>query len=71
MNKKTEKKSAKKNSQLVLRLDKDERDAFVQLCNQMDLVQSTLRHLASMDSLNICTVTEVPSLNQACLLELL
>ncbi|MBB4020554.1 MAG: hypothetical protein SWN98_06795 [Pseudomonadota bacterium] len=36
MNKKTEKKSAKKNSQLVLRLDKDERDAFVQLCNQMD-----------------------------------
>ena len=29
VNKKTEKKSAKKNSQLVLRLDKDERDAFI------------------------------------------
>ena len=36
VNKKAEKKSNKKNSQLVLRLDKDERDAFVQLCNDMD-----------------------------------
>ncbi len=26
----------KKNSQLVLRLDKDERDAFVALCKQLD-----------------------------------
>ena len=29
-------KSAKKNSQLILRLDKDERDAFVDLCKEMD-----------------------------------
>ena len=36
MNKKSDKKSGKKNSQLVLRLDKDERDAFVKLCNEMD-----------------------------------
>ncbi|SMX43899.1 hypothetical protein [Actibacterium lipolyticum] len=36
MNKKADKKSNKKNSQLVLRLNKDERDAFVQLCNDMD-----------------------------------
>ncbi|WP_254453022.1 hypothetical protein [Ruegeria atlantica] len=28
--------STKKNSQLVLRLDKDERDAFVQLCKELD-----------------------------------
>lgn len=26
----------KKNSQLVLRLDKDERDAFVELCKELD-----------------------------------
>ena len=32
VNKKSDK-SGKKNSQLVLRLDKDERDAFVDLCN--------------------------------------
>ncbi|NVO57291.1 hypothetical protein HW561_15970 [Rhodobacteraceae bacterium B1Z28] len=28
--------STKKNSQLVLRLDKDERDAFVELCKELD-----------------------------------
>lgn len=27
---------SKKNSQLVLRLDKDERDAFVSLCKELD-----------------------------------
>lgn len=36
MTKKSEKKRSKKDSQLVLRLDKDQRDAFVQLCNEMD-----------------------------------
>jgi len=37
VNKKSDKGSAKKkNSQLVLRLDKDERDAFVDLCKQLD-----------------------------------
>lgn len=36
MNKKSEKKSGKKDSQLVLRLDQEERDAFVKLCKQMD-----------------------------------
>ncbi|WP_165978836.1 hypothetical protein [Antarcticimicrobium luteum] len=36
MAKKENKPSSKKNSQLVLRLDKDERDAFVELCKQMD-----------------------------------
>lgn len=35
MNKKSDK-SGKKNSQLVLRLDKDERDAFVDLCKKLD-----------------------------------
>ncbi|WP_163025866.1 hypothetical protein [Chachezhania antarctica] len=35
MNKK-DTKSGKKNSQLVLRLDKAERDAFVDLCKEMD-----------------------------------
>lgn len=30
------KKSGKKDSQLVLRLDKDERDAFVALCKDLD-----------------------------------
>lgn len=34
--KKDGKGSTKKNSQLVLRLDKDERDAFVDLCREMD-----------------------------------
>lgn len=36
MTKKSEKKKSKKDSQLVLRLDKEERDAFVQLCNELD-----------------------------------
>ncbi|MGC9370279.1 MAG: hypothetical protein ACP5DX_12125 [Paracoccaceae bacterium] len=37
MTKKDEKKKKnKKDSQLVLRLDKEERDAFVQLCNELD-----------------------------------
>ncbi|WP_169737933.1 hypothetical protein [Actibacterium mucosum] len=36
MSKKTEKKKNKKDSQLVLRLDKEQRDAFVQLCNDLD-----------------------------------
>lgn len=36
MGKKDAKKSNKKDSQLVLRLDKDERDAFVELCKDMD-----------------------------------
>lgn len=35
MNKKSDK-AGKKNSQLVLRLDKDERDAFVDLCKKLD-----------------------------------
>nr|WP_170761776.1 hypothetical protein [Ruegeria lacuscaerulensis] len=34
--KKDGKASTKKNSQLVLRLDKDERDAFVELCKELD-----------------------------------
>jgi len=35
--KKSEKKSGKKkDSQLILRLDKEERDAFVELCKDMD-----------------------------------
>ncbi len=33
---KKEKKSTKKNSQLVLRLDKEDRDAFVDLCKSLD-----------------------------------
>ena len=36
MSKKDGKNAGKKNSQLVLRLDKDERDAFVDLCKQLD-----------------------------------
>jgi hypothetical protein len=36
VNKKTEKSASKKNSQLVLRLDKDERDDFVLLCKELD-----------------------------------
>lgn len=36
MSKKDQKASRKKNSQLVLRLDKDERDAFVDLCKDLD-----------------------------------
>lgn len=33
---KKDKKTDKKDGQLVLRLDKDERDAFVTLCKKMD-----------------------------------
>lgn len=36
VSKKESKPSSKKNSQLVLRLDKEERDAFVELCKEMD-----------------------------------
>lgn len=36
MAKKDDKKPVKKDSQLILRLDKDERDAFVQLCKDLD-----------------------------------
>lgn len=36
MNKKTGKKSSKKDSQLVLRLDKEDRDAFVERCKDLD-----------------------------------
>lgn len=36
MGKKDGKKASKKDSQLVLRLDKAERDAFVDLCKEMD-----------------------------------
>ncbi len=34
--KKDRKTANRKNSQLVLRLDKDERDAFVELCKELD-----------------------------------
>jgi len=34
--KKDKKKVVKKNSQLILRLDKEERDEFIKLCKQMD-----------------------------------
>lgn len=34
--KKDDKKGGKKDSQLVLRLDKAERDAFIRLCKQLD-----------------------------------
>ncbi|MCG7625619.1 MULTISPECIES: hypothetical protein [unclassified Epibacterium] len=36
MNKKSKEKPSKKDSQLVLRLDKAERDAFVELCKALD-----------------------------------
>lgn len=36
MSEKSKKKDKKKDSQLVLRLDKAQRDAFVQLCNEQD-----------------------------------
>ena len=34
--KKDKKKSGKKDSQLILRLDKEERDEFIKLCKEMD-----------------------------------
>lgn len=36
MGKKDDKKSGKKDSQLILRLDKEERDAFIRLCKDLD-----------------------------------
>jgi len=36
VSKKADKKSGKKDSQLILRLDKEERDAFVKLCKEQD-----------------------------------
>lgn len=36
MNKKTDKKPGKKSSQLVIRVEKDERDEFVKLCEKLD-----------------------------------
>jgi hypothetical protein len=36
VSKKESKGASKKNSQLVLRLDKAERDAFVELCKELD-----------------------------------
>lgn len=33
---KDDKKAGKKDSQLILRLDKDERDAFIKLCKRLD-----------------------------------
>ena len=36
VSKKETKPSGKKNSQLVLRLDKEDRDAFVERCKEMD-----------------------------------
>lgn len=32
----SKKKSGKKNSQLILRMDKEERDIFVRLCKELD-----------------------------------
>ena len=34
--KKEKKKAGKKDSQLILRLDKEERDVFIKLCKEMD-----------------------------------
>lgn len=36
MSKKEEKKSRKKDAQLILRLDKEQRDTFVELCKDLD-----------------------------------
>ena len=36
MSEKNTKKSGKKNSQLVLRINNEERDAFVNLCDELD-----------------------------------
>lgn len=36
MNKKSDKKPGKKSSQLVIRVEKSERDAFVELCEKLD-----------------------------------
>lgn len=45
MNKKNDKKSGGKDAQLILRLDKSERDAFVALCKEMDTTAAReIRH---------------------------
>lgn len=36
MSKKDEKKAGKKDAQLILRMDKKDRDAFVELCKELD-----------------------------------
>ncbi|WP_185020634.1 hypothetical protein [Histidinibacterium lentulum] len=36
MGKKDDRKKSKKDSQLILRLDKEERDAFISLCKDLD-----------------------------------
>ena len=36
VNKKNDKKKGKKGSQLVIRVEKEERDAFVSLCEELD-----------------------------------
>ena len=36
MGKKSDDKAGKKDAQLILRLDKDERDEFIKLCKKMD-----------------------------------
>lgn len=42
---KSEKKGGKKGSQLVIRVDRDERDAFVALCDRLDTSASReIRH---------------------------
>jgi len=42
---KADKKSGKKSSQLVIRVDRDERDAFVTLCDRLDTSASReIRH---------------------------
>ncbi|WP_323763520.1 hypothetical protein [Marinovum sp.] len=45
MSEKPKKKSANKDAQLILRLDKDERDAFVALCRELDTTAAReIRH---------------------------
>lgn len=45
MTEKAKKKSANKDAQLILRLDKEERDAFVALCRELDTTAAReIRH---------------------------
>ncbi|MDA7428504.1 hypothetical protein PGB28_08530 [Primorskyibacter aestuariivivens] len=45
MSKKSDKKPGNKDAQLILRLDKGERDAFVALCKEMDTTAAReIRH---------------------------
>ena len=45
MSKKEKKKNTKKDSQLVLRLDRQDRDAFVELCKELDTTAAReIRH---------------------------